>query len=310
MTIAFLDVDTQRDFIEPTGKLHARGAEAIRPNLGRLVQVAREARVPIVSSVDAHVANDPEFGQYPPHCLRGTPGQEKIEETRTGTEVFVPSARAETLPDPRAVHVVLEKQVFPIFGNANAEAILERTGADTFYVFGVVTEVCVKAAVLGLLERGRKVNVVSDAIWPIEARAGEAAKKEMAARGARFLTTAEAVREVAPRRLERIEVVADKTATSKCDEGFLRLKRLRLRNHYADGSVSRDYPCDVVSRPGADAVAVVLWHRAGGKVFVHLRLGTRAAVYLRRSKKAELVQPDDRVYDLLEELVAGVLEKG
>src|SRR5581483_1014820 len=59
----------------------------------------------------------------------------------------------------------------------------------------------------------------------------------------------------------------------------------------------------------ADAVAVVLGHREGSKVLVHLRLGTRAAVYLRRAKTAELVQPDDRVYDTLEELVAGILEK-
>lgn len=109
--------------------------------------------------------------------------------------------------------------------------------------------------------------------------------------------------------LARIEVVADRTATSRCDEGFLRLKRLTLRNQYADGTASREYPCDIVTRPGADAVAVVLWHREGGKVFVHLRRGVRCAVYFRRDKKAELVQPDDRLYDTLDELVAGILEK-
>ncbi|MEZ0228988.1 MAG: NUDIX hydrolase, partial [Planctomycetota bacterium] len=110
------------------------------------------------------------------------------------------------------------------------------------------------------------------------------------------------------KKLARIEVVADRTASSKCDEGFLRLRRLSLRNHYEDGTTSRDYPCDIVSRPGADAVAVVLWHREGSKLLVHLRRGARAAVYLRKDKKAELVQPDDRVYETLEELVAGILE--
>jgi ADP-ribose pyrophosphatase len=114
---------------------------------------------------------------------------------------------------------------------------------------------------------------------------------------------------VSEKKLARIELVADRTASSRCDEGFLRLRRLRLKNHYADGSTSREYSCDVVSRPGADAVAVVLWHKEGRKVFVHLRLGTRAAVYLRRDKKAELIQPDERVYDTLLELVAGILER-
>jgi nicotinamidase/pyrazinamidase len=107
---------------------------------------------------------------------------------------LVSSAASKTLPDPKTTHVVLEKQVFPVFGNANAVDVFAKTGADTFFVFGVVTEVCVKAAVLGLLERGYAVRVVSDAIWPIEAKNGEAAKAEMAAKGATFVTTAEALR--------------------------------------------------------------------------------------------------------------------
>jgi nicotinamidase/pyrazinamidase len=189
MRPAFLDVDTQIDFIEPRGALHARGAEAIKENLARLVALAREARAPLVSSVDAHAPGDAEFGQYPPHCLRGTEGQRKIAETRSPEMAFVPSARAATLPDPKAMHVVLEKQVFPVFGNENATALFASTGADTFFVFGVVTEVCVRAAVLGLLDRGYAVRVVEDAIWPIEKSAGEAAKREMRERGATFLAT-------------------------------------------------------------------------------------------------------------------------
>jgi len=200
---AFLDVDTQVDFIEPSGKLYARGAERIKPNLGRLVALARSAKLPLISSVDAHGENDPELSQYPPHCLRGTKGQEKIAETRTGSEVFVPSKRAAALPDPRSEHVVLEKQVFPVFGNENAATVFERAGADTFYVFGVVTEVCVKAAVLGLLERGYAVRLVEDAIWPIEEKAGLAAKKELAGKGAVLVTTDEVVAAFSPGRARR-----------------------------------------------------------------------------------------------------------
>src|SRR5262245_38869756 len=113
MKPAFLDVDTQVDFIEPSGKLYARGAEAIKPNLARLVALARQDKIPLVASVDAHVEGDDEFSQFPAHCLRGTKGQEKLSETRSGEEVFVPSGAAKLLPDPRSEHVVLEKQVFP-----------------------------------------------------------------------------------------------------------------------------------------------------------------------------------------------------
>lgn len=188
--IAFLDIDTQVDFIEPGGKLHATGAEAIKPNLARLVRLAEQEGFPLVSSVDAHREGDPEFAQYPPHCLVGTPGQAKVAETRTGREVFVASdADPSKLPDPRRAHVVLEKQVFPIFGNPHADAVLRATGARTFYVFGVVTEVCVQAAALGLLERGYHVRIVEDAIWPIDPAAGERTKAELRAKGARFPRT-------------------------------------------------------------------------------------------------------------------------
>jgi nicotinamidase/pyrazinamidase len=195
--IAFLDVDTQVDFVEPWGKLYARGAEAIKPNLARLVGLARERGIPLVSSVDAHAEKDPEFAQFPPHCLVGSPGQKKLPETITGDEVFVSSKLEKRLPDPRRAHVVLEKQVFPLFGNANADAILAATGARTFYVFGVVTEVCVAAAASGLLERGYEVRVVEDAIWPIAAEAGEKTKAELRRKGARLVTTEAVLHEVA-----------------------------------------------------------------------------------------------------------------
>ena len=194
--VAFLDVDTQFDFVEPAGKLYASGAETIKPNLAKLFALAAAKKIPLVSSVDSHAPGDPEFGQFPPHCLAGTPGQAKLPETRTGREVTVSSARAQKLPDPKKVHVVLEKQVFPVFGNENASEIFAATGAGTFYVFGVVTEVCVKAAAAGLLERGYRVALVEDAIWPIEAKAGEATKAELVKKGARLVSTAQGLAEV------------------------------------------------------------------------------------------------------------------
>jgi len=187
--LAFLDVDTQVDFVEPDGKLYAQGAEAIKPNLARLVRCAREAGLPLVSSVDAHRPDDPEFQQYPPHCIKGTTGQAKLTETLTGDEVYVANAPGQELPDPRAEHVVIEKQQFDVFTSAPTEELLRRTGAEELVVFGVVTEVCVEQAVTGLLERGYRVRLVEDAIWPIDPAAGEEALARMEARGAVRTTT-------------------------------------------------------------------------------------------------------------------------
>jgi ADP-ribose pyrophosphatase len=104
-----------------------------------------------------------------------------------------------------------------------------------------------------------------------------------------------------------IEIVEDYTARAKCDEGFLRLKRLRARNRHADGSTSREYPIDVIDRPTLDAVAVCLWARTGRGIEILTRRGLRPAAYFRRGRVAVLPEPE---YLLVEELVAGVLEPG
>ncbi len=91
-------------------------------------------------------------------------------------------------------------------------------------------------------------------------------------------------------------------------DGFLRVQRFLLRHRYADGRLSPPYPCDVVSRPGVDAVAAVIWFREAGRVRVVLKAGVRPPVFLRRRKK--LIQPDPKAPLVLTELVAGLLEPG
>jgi ADP-ribose pyrophosphatase len=109
-------------------------------------------------------------------------------------------------------------------------------------------------------------------------------------------------------KLASIEIVEDRTAGSRCDEGFLRVSRLLIRNVYDDGSRSEPYPCDVVSRPGSDAVVAVLYEITGEPTIrVLLRESPRAPVYLRNRKT--FVHPDPRVYLSLVEVVAGLVEE-
>ena len=52
--IVFWEVDAQRDFMLPGGKLYVAGAEKLIPNIRRLVQTAIDSRTLIVSSACAH----------------------------------------------------------------------------------------------------------------------------------------------------------------------------------------------------------------------------------------------------------------
>jgi nicotinamidase/pyrazinamidase len=201
--VIFWDVDTQADFMLPGGKLYVPGAENLIPNLERLVDAAREGKVFLVSTIDAHTPDDPEFRQWPPHCIQGTPGQKKIPQTMTDKFLIIPNDPGFALPRDvrRYKQIILEKQTLNDFDNVHAEKILEQLGREPEYcVFGVVTEYCVRLAALGLLARGYRTAIVTDAIETLDRETGKRTIEEFAARGARFITTEEALGQVAAAR--------------------------------------------------------------------------------------------------------------
>jgi nicotinamidase/pyrazinamidase len=183
----FVDIDTQFDFMDAAGTLYVPQAEEITANLAQLVHYAQQQQLPIVASVDAHEADDPEFSQFPAHCVRHTPGQQKIAATLLPQSITL-AANPAAIPT-NLQQIVLEKTIFSIFGNANAEAVFRQLDAEQYVVFGVATDYCVKAAVLGLLERGYRVAVVTDAIRGVTAAGSQAALAAMQAAGAEFVTT-------------------------------------------------------------------------------------------------------------------------
>jgi len=103
-----------------------------------------------------------------------------------------------------------------------------------------------------------------------------------------------------------IEIIEDFSSTAKCDEGFLRVRRLRCQNRRADGTASKVYRVDVVDRPRLDAVAVLVYRRGASGLEVLTRMNLRPAAYFRRGK--EMTVPDPATYLRVEEIVAGLLE--
>ena len=190
--LVFFDVDTQVDFMLPTGKLYVPGADKIIPRLKELMDCARANHLPVISSADAHSPDDPEFKIWPPHCVAGTPGQQRIPETALPDPVVIPCrARVFTPPERWAGQFIVEKTTYAAQGNPNFDAVLQSLGSRHAVVFGVATEFCVRALTLDLCRRGLNVDVVTDAIMPITAQGGEKALAEMAAAGARMVTTAQ-----------------------------------------------------------------------------------------------------------------------
>jgi nicotinamidase/pyrazinamidase len=192
----FWEVDVQADFMLAGGKLYVPGAEKLLPKIGRLTDAARAGRVFLVSHGCFHTPNDPEFKIFPPHCVKGTAGAELVPEALTEKIARVPNDAAAKLPEDLSQfqQVLLEKQTLNIFESRHAEALLRRLGSEAeFVVFGVVTEYCVSLAAKGLLERGRRVALVQDAIETLKPEDGKKTIAELERLGARLTTTDQAL---------------------------------------------------------------------------------------------------------------------
>ena len=175
MTTAFFDVDTQLDFVAPAGALYVPGAERIVPAVARLNRWAAAHGIPLISTMDAHAENDPEFQRWPPHCVKGTLGQRKPEATRVSG----------------AAQIVFEKTTVDVFAERGIASVLERIGAQRYVVYGVVTEICVRLAALGLLKTGKPVTVVRDAVQCLDVAQAEAFFEELHRAGGGLTTLAE-----------------------------------------------------------------------------------------------------------------------
>jgi nicotinamidase/pyrazinamidase len=190
MKTVFLDVDSQLDFLFPAGALYVPKAERIVPAIARLNRFAAQSGIPVVSTADAHTENDPEFAQWPPHCITGTLGQHKAEPTLLERRVVIPNRDCDIVLDG-AQQIVVEKQTVDVFQAPNLERVLHRLAPDRMVVYGVVTEICVLYAVRGLLKAGRKVIVVPDAVETLKPEDSRRAFEEMRAGGAMTAPVAE-----------------------------------------------------------------------------------------------------------------------
>ena len=199
------DVDTQVDFMEPTGKLYVPGADATRGAMGRLVQAARGAGVAHVASADDHLATDveisdePDFATtYPPHCMRGTHGVARIPETaQSDPLVLEPTELVPFALGHR--EFLLLKQSTDVFTNPNAAALLDYLQPGEVVVFGVATDVCDHAAIVGMRDRGWDVAFVEDAASGLSDERVAACTAEWRERGVRFTTTDAVVAELLAR---------------------------------------------------------------------------------------------------------------
>jgi nicotinamidase/pyrazinamidase len=170
-----------------------RAEEAV-PAMARLVAWARAEGISHVASADDHELTDDEISEapdfastYPPHCLRGTRGAEKVAETAQRDPV--PLALTE-VPGTwlRGREFLLLKKHFDVFTNPNTDRVLELLDPEEVVLFGVATDVCDDAAIRGLVARGIRVTFVDEASRGLDEARTAACTRAWRQRGVRFAT--------------------------------------------------------------------------------------------------------------------------
>lgn len=203
--LVFWDVDTQFDFMDPEGDLYVPEAERLEASLGRLTDFARQLEIPVVASADDHRLSDAEIDSeepdgettFPPHCMRGTAGAERIEETRLGYTLVLEHDEGRSREDVRREldhpwpRVLIKKNELDVFSNPNTDTVLDILRPERIVIYGVALDFCVAKTVEGLLERGYDdLVLVTDATEPIDAERGEEMLESWKERGVELTTTA------------------------------------------------------------------------------------------------------------------------
>lgn len=173
-------VDVQNDFMKPDGALYVKDAEQIIPNIVSNIKKFKTRDVTKIFTMDLHFENSEEISKnpdfitkFPNHCMADTEGAMLIDEV---AELIYPVDvdvidwmdfynYQDLCEIAKCKTIILSKDKFDIFtGNQYVEKLLEIIKPDVVYVSGVASNVCVNYAVLGLLERGIKVNVITNTI--------------------------------------------------------------------------------------------------------------------------------------------------
>jgi len=217
----FYDIDTQNDFMDKDGALYVPDAELIKPNLKLLTDFARTNFIPVLGSIDVHFGT-PSYkeregelakygGPFPDHCMKGTLGQLKINETnirfRDAWPINIENKLDGKIDETnlrasigyinqikkrkmqQGENILIEKQSYDVFTNPQTKILLEKANVTQATVYGVATDYCIKAAVLEMQDRKIQCYVVEDAIKGVDPKTTKQALEEMIQAGAKLVTT-------------------------------------------------------------------------------------------------------------------------
>jgi len=185
-----VDINTQRDFFILGGKACIRNHRRVLANVRRIMAWARRRDILIISTCEIYTNDNGSDSMD--YCIDGTDGPKKIRYTLLSNCASFAADGNTDLPGDllwRHRQIILHKRCVDPFDEPRIERLFSEVRANEFVLIGASTEGAVKATALGLLQRGKKVSVVIDAIGSQDKREAKLAMRKMKAKGARLIET-------------------------------------------------------------------------------------------------------------------------
>lgn len=185
-----VDINTQKDFFLRQGDVCVRNRRRILANIRRIMAWARHKNIPIISTCEVHPNNN--GGSEVKYCLDGTEGQKKIRYTLLSNRISFSADNNTDLPLDLLIRygqIILHKRCVDPFDEPRIDRLLSEVRADEFILIGASVEDAVEATALGLLQRGRRVSIVVDAVGAHNRKKAKLAIRKMKAKGARLIDT-------------------------------------------------------------------------------------------------------------------------
>lgn len=189
----FVDVCTQRDYLDAAGARPTENAAELSQRVKQLMALARWAKVPLISCVEGRRPSDV-AGHKIRDCVIGTEGQRKPCFTVMPSHTCVDTDNCPCIDLDllrQFQQAIFVKTHADPFANPKLDRLLTEMSAKRFVLFGVGIESTVRTLALGLLMRHRKVTIVSDACGYWDVEAADMVARQLAAKHCTMLTTSE-----------------------------------------------------------------------------------------------------------------------
>lgn len=185
-----IDINTQNDFFLDQGRSRVGNRRRVLSHIRRIMAFARAKKIPVISICEVYPNGN--GASVLGYCIDGSEGQKKVSYTLLSNRASFAADNNTDLPVDilrRYRQIILHKRCVDPFDEPRIDRLLSEIRANEFILIGAIAEGAIEATALGLLQRGKRVSVVVDAIGAQDKQKARHALRKIGAKGAKLIET-------------------------------------------------------------------------------------------------------------------------